>query len=62
MHNLHRPELTMKYLDDGIKIIVIKAQSGETVCCEMNDETAADWAARIAAPHPGGPSEMVEVG
>jgi hypothetical protein len=50
MHQLHRPELSIRYLDDGIKILVFKAQSGETIGCEVNEETAAEWAAKISTP------------
>jgi hypothetical protein len=52
MHQLHRPDLSIRYLDDGIRILIFKAQSGETIGCEVNEETAAEWAVRIAAPRP----------
>jgi hypothetical protein len=53
MHQLHRPELSIRHLDDGIKILIFKAQSGETICCEVNEETAAKWAELITAPRSG---------
>jgi hypothetical protein len=53
MHQFHRPELSIKYLDDGIRILVFRAQSGETIGCEVNEETAAEWASLIVAPRPG---------
>jgi hypothetical protein len=50
LRQLHNPEFSVRYLDDGIKILVFKAASGETIGVEVDEETATRWASHIVAP------------
>jgi hypothetical protein len=50
MRQLHNPEFSIRYLDDGIKILVFKAASGEAIGVEIDEATAIRWASQIVAP------------
>jgi hypothetical protein len=50
MRQLHNPEFSVRYLDDGIKILVFKAASGEAIGVEVDEATAIRWASQIVAP------------
>jgi hypothetical protein len=50
MRQLLNPELSVRYLSDEMKILVFKAATGEEIGCEVDEATAAEWAAKITAP------------
>jgi hypothetical protein len=50
MRQLHNAEFSVRYLDDGIKILIFKAASGETIGVEVDEATATRWASQIVAP------------
>jgi hypothetical protein len=50
MRQLHNVEFSIRYLDDGIKILVFKAASGEAIGVEVDEATAIRWASQIVAP------------
>ena len=50
MRQLHNVEFSIRHLDDGIRILIFKAATGEEIGVEINEKTATEWAARIVAP------------
>jgi hypothetical protein len=50
VRQLHNPEFSIRYLDDGIKILVFKAASVEAIGVEVDEATAIRWASQIVAP------------
>ena len=52
MRLLLNPELSVRHLDDKMRILVFRAATGEEIGAEVDDETAAALAAQITAPRP----------
>jgi hypothetical protein len=52
MRQLHNPEFNVRYLDGGIKILILifKAATGEEIGVEVDEVTATKWASQIVAP------------
>jgi hypothetical protein len=49
----HNPEFRMHYLENGIRALIVQAQTGETIGIEFDEKTAAAAAALLLDPHPG---------
>jgi hypothetical protein len=43
----------MHYLEEGVRVLLVQAQTGETIGIELDEKTAAAAAALLLEPHPG---------
>jgi hypothetical protein len=52
MRQLLNPKLTIMFLGAETRIVVLTAATGEAIGAEVDEKTAAEWAALITAPRP----------
>jgi hypothetical protein len=59
MHRLNHAEWRIQYMAQGIRLLIFRANTGQTIAIEFDETKAAALAALMLEPHPGCEKEPV---
>jgi hypothetical protein len=59
MHLLNNAQFRTQYMAQGIRRLIFKANTGQTIAVEFDETTASALAALMLEPHPGHEKEPV---